>query len=129
MKEKPQELPALEQGLLTAMQAIDNQIAREMQRNPQQREQHGVQKWEPYNTRIERITAFVMNSLGGSEVDLDSVLVLYQTFSKAVQMVIEDLGEDGLGKVRSSYCQTALESVARDCRNGLALLQHTPELT
>jgi len=45
MTKKKPKAPPLEQGLLTAMKAIDNQIAREMQRSPAEREAPGMQKW------------------------------------------------------------------------------------
>jgi hypothetical protein len=106
----------LEQGLLQAMKAIDNQVARAMQRSPAEREIHGVQKWEPYASRVEYLTAFILEELGANDVSLDSVLVLVQAFAKALHFAVDDLGPEGLGAVRSSYCLDAMEKVQRDAQ-------------
>lgn len=111
---KQEKLTPMEQGIITAMKAIDNQIAREMQRSPAELEKHGVQKWEPFMKRIENISALVMNSLGSEDIHLDSLLVMSQAMTKALQLVIEDLGPESLGKMRSSYCQFAMENIAKD---------------
>ena len=104
----------LDDGLIAAMQAIDNQIARAVSsRSPAEREEHGVQKWEPMDTRIENVTVLVMNALGENSIQLDSVLVLAQAMLKSLQLVAEDLGEDGLGKVRSGYCRSAGDKMLR----------------
>jgi len=104
----------LDDGLLAAMQAIDNQISREVSsRSPAERTEHGVQKWEPIDTRIENVTVLVMKALGTSAVQLDSVLVLAQAMLKSLQLVVEDLGEDGLGEVRSGYCRAAGDRMQR----------------
>lgn len=112
----------LEEGLLQAMKALDTQIARAMQRTPAEREVHGVQKWEPYETRVENLTAFVLNELGDNTVSLDSLLVLSQAFTKALRLACDDLGPGGLGAVRSSYCIDALQKIARDASRGLTEL-------
>lgn len=104
----------MEEGLLTAMRAIDNQIARAMQRSPAQRDVHGVQKWEPYATRVEQITAFVLEELGSDSVTLDGLLVLSQAFTKALALAVSDLGGDGLGTTRAAYCLDAVEKIERD---------------
>jgi hypothetical protein len=119
----------LEEGLLRAMRALDMQIAREMQRTPAEEEELGVLKWEPYQKRIENVASFVMNSLGDQEVGLDSLLVLTQALSKSLQFVVADLGADGLGKVRTAYCQQALENISRDAREGSQLLKDARSLT
>lgn len=95
------------------MQAIDNQIAREMQRTPAELEAHGVQKWEPYAKRIELVSAFTLTALGEEQISLDAVLVLTQALAKTLQLVVEDLGTDGLGKVRTSYCVSAADVLSR----------------
>jgi hypothetical protein len=104
----------LEDGLLQAMKAIDNQVARAMQRSPAQRDVHGVQKWEPYATRVEHITAFVLEELGGNTVTFDALLVLGQAFAKALTLAVSDLGREGLGTTRASYCLDAMERIERD---------------
>jgi hypothetical protein len=94
-----------------------------MQRTPSEREVLGVQKWEPYETRVEHITAYILNELGDNTIGLDSLLVLAQAFTKALRLAAEDLGPDGLGMVRSSYCVDAMEKVTRDASRVLAELR------
>ena len=109
----------LEDGLLMALRALDNQIAREMQRTPVERQEHGVQKWEPYNKRVELLVAQILNWMGEELVDLDSVLVLAQAMSKSLHFIASDLGEEGLGDLRSSYCRAAFEAIENDVRRGM----------
>ena len=104
----------MEAGLLQCMQALDNQIAREMQRTPAEREVHGVQKWEPYNTRVERLVGLLLEKVGTDELTLDSVLVLTQALSKTFSILVDDMGEEGLGHVRSLYCIKACEALSFD---------------
>ena len=108
---------ALEESILTAMKALDNQISREMQRSPSQRELHGVQKWQPYQTRIENTCAFILDNFGEEVVGLDSLIVLSQTYVKALKLIAEDLGEDGLGKVRSGYVLEAMRAILHDAQS------------
>jgi hypothetical protein len=112
----------LEEGLLQAMKAVDNQIARAMQRTPAERGTHGVQKWEPYNTRVENVAAFLLEEIGTNEVSLDSLLVFTQGFTKALYLVVSDLGKDGLGSVRASYCLEAMKKVERDAQEVIEVL-------
>ena len=125
MSEKKEQLPKLETGLLTAMQAIDRQVSRELQRTPAEREEHGVQKWEPFQKRIEAIASMMIEKFGDGEVTLDSFVVLAQATTKALSIVAEDLGVDGLGDIRARYCRTSFETIARDMRKGLELLEAT----
>lgn len=113
----------LEEGLFQAMHAIDTQVARAMQRSPEERDTMGVQKWEPYDTRVEHVTAYVLNELGDNSVGLDSVLVLAQAFTKALRLAAEDLGSDGLGALRTAYCVDAMEKVQRDAAKALSELR------
>jgi len=106
----------LEEGMLQAMKAIDNKIARAMQRTPAERELHGVQKWEPYASRVEGLAAFLLQEVGDHNVGLDSILVCAQAFAKALRLLSDDLGEQGLGVVRSAYCIDAMEKIARDAQ-------------
>ena len=122
MTVKRQSAPILEQSLLSAMCAIDNQISREMQRTPEQLDRLGVQKWEPLSKRVELVCAFILESLGHNRIELDSILVLAHAYTRALQLVIEDLGPSGLGQVRSSYCLAILaqiEHAVRTTRNTL----------
>ncbi|MCB0345894.1 MAG: hypothetical protein KDD66_12315 [Bdellovibrionales bacterium] len=116
-KQKEKREP-LEEGLLKALQALDRQIAREMQRTPAEREEFGVQKWQPYQKRIELVCALLLNEFGDGNVSLDGFIVLSQALVKSLQLLIEDLGEEGLGSVRSDYCRWALENIQQDCFRG-----------
>jgi hypothetical protein len=109
-----------EEGLLQAMKAIDNQIARALQRTPAERELQGVQKWEPYESRIEHVTAFLLNQLGDSEIAFDSLIVFAQAFTKALRFAAEDLGTEGLGAMRTEYCRDAMQKIERDAGKALS---------
>jgi len=129
MKEDREKLPVLEESLLEALKALDNQIAREMQRDAKSRDTHGAQKWEPYQTRIERLCSFLLNSLGEQTIDLDGVIVLAQTFSKTLSLVSADLGDEGLGKVRSEYMKNTFDNIERDAESGRRSLSGEPLLS
>jgi hypothetical protein len=120
---KVPKVPPLEDGLLRAMQALDKQVAREMQRTPAERELKGVLKDEPYDKRVENVSSFLLNSLGEEAVTLDSLLILSRSLIKTLYLVVEDLGLEGLGDVRSGYCRTALDSIAQDAHRGLTVLR------
>jgi hypothetical protein len=128
MDEQNQEerLTPLEQGLLQAMKAIDKQIARGMQRTPAEREEKGVVKGEEYSTRIERITTFLLNAFNDGQVELDAFLVLSQALVKSFTLTVEDLGRDGLGEIRSSYCDEATRLMSRDLLRIEAALRTEP---
>lgn len=113
----------LEAGLLTAMQSLDKQITRELQRSPAELEQHGVLKWEPINTRVERVVGLILDYFEERRVELDSSMVLAQAFTKALGLIVQDLGQDGLGKVRGAYCLDTLERVKTDAERALQLLR------
>lgn len=117
-----------EEGLLQAMKAIDNQVARALQRTPAEREALGVQKWEPYESRVEHTAAFILNELGDAAVSLDSILVLSQAFTKALRLAAEELGAEGLGSMRTAYCIDAMEKIDRDAGRALSELR-TERLT
>ena len=119
----------LEMSLLQAMRSLDNQIAREMQRTPAQQEAHGVQKWEPIGKRVEQVTSTIMAHLGERHADLDSLLVLSQSFAKALNLFIEEVGTEGLGKVRTGYCVAAADSIANDAYRALQALKNERSLT
>ena len=120
-KAKPK-VPPLEAGLLQAMKALDNQIARQMQRSPAEREELGVQKWEPIGERIEEVVSLVLEKLGSEEVALDGLLVLSQAMSKALYLLVEELGEEGLGELRGGYCRKACELILRDAERAMEVL-------
>lgn len=124
-----EKLTPLDEGLLRALRAIDNQVAREMQRTPAELEKLGVQKWEPFNKRIENIAAFLIDNISEQNVQLDSLLVLSQALVKVLKIFSEDLGEEGLGKMRSAYMRWALENLSRDGYEGLRALGAEGQLT
>jgi len=111
-----------------ALQAIDNQIAREMQRTPAGEAQHGTLKFQPFESRIERISADLLNWLGENLIELDSLLVLAQASSKALQLVIHDLGKDGLGKVRRAYCEQACQRIRGDAERAIDAITDQPSM-
>lgn len=121
-------LPPLEEGILMAMRAIDNQIAREMQRSPEDLERQGVQKWEPINSRIELVASYVLNLLGEEAIGLDSLLVMAQAMTKSLELVTQDLSTEGLGKVRTGYCVGAFESISASAFKALSSLKGEPEM-
>lgn len=118
----------LEDGLISAMRAIDNQIAREMQRSPEELSVHGVRKDEPINERSEQISAFLLRALGERRIELDSLLVLCTATVKSLQLMAEDLGNEGLGKMRTEYCLSAAERIERDIRELVRQLEQREEM-
>ncbi len=113
-KKTAEKLPPLEDGLLKAMQALDNQLARAIARTPAEREVHGVQKWEPIEERVERVSVFLLDSVGAGQSGVESLVILSQAFSKALVLLCEDLGGDGLGQIRSKYVLHASELLSKD---------------
>lgn len=126
---KKEKLPPLEEGLLRAMQALDNQVSREMQRSPEELEKHGVQKFTPYEKRVELVTSYVLDLLADQVTSLDSLLILSQSMAKALYLFAEELGKDGLGAVRSRYTEVALQNISRDADMGIRGLRTEHELT
>ena len=47
MTKKKEKLDPFVANLISLLKSLDNRIAREMQRTPEQREKQGVQKWKP----------------------------------------------------------------------------------
>ena len=120
---KAEKRPPLEDGLIVAMQALDAQIAREMQRSPAALERHGVQKWEPIAKRVELVTVLVIDAINSQETELTSVLVLAQAFTKAINLLVQDLGQAGLGQVRSSYTLETMKQIVADAERASDLLK------
>ncbi len=120
---KKQKIPPLEHGVITAMRAVDNQVARQMERSPAERDLEGVQKWAPHQQKVEQICALVLEAFGDDEVRFDSVLVTAQAFAKALYLLSEELGEVGLGSVRAGYAREALRNILRDAERGLSGLE------
>lgn len=118
-----QDKGSLEEALVRAMEALDNQVAREMQRDPKAREAHGVQKWEPFSKRIEHIASLSIEAFAEQRVGLDSILILSQSFAKLLKIAVTELGEEGLGELRSNYCLQAFEAIQRDAEEGIASLR------
>ena len=70
----------------------------------------------------------VTEDFGDQEVTLDGVLVFAQAMSKTLLLAVEDLGADGLGRIRSSYCEAAMQNIAQDVSRGLQMLRQGGEL-
>lgn len=112
-QQKPQKEEPMIEGLGQMLQAIERQIAREMQRSPDELERLGVQKWDPFLERIEKIAAAAVEKLGGGQVGLDSLIVASQALATALQLVVEELGREGLGELRTGYCLWASDNLDR----------------
>ena len=123
MSEKLEKGTLLHDGLLTALRALDKQVAREMQRTPAEEELLGVQKWNPYQKRIENIVSYLLELFADRTITLDSLLILSQALSKTLKVLIQDLGREHLGEIRSSYCAVALQTIEKDCTAALDILR------
>lgn len=119
MNKKSKQAP-LEEGLLKALKAIDNQVLRLMQKDIKTRDEHGIKKLHIFDQKVEDISSLLLNALGDKEIDLDSVVVLSQALVKVLSFVVSDLGKDGLGKVRTENSLHALNNIERDLMNALA---------
>lgn len=122
MKKEKNKVLLLESNLLAALHNIDTQIARAMQRTPQELEQYGVQKWDLYTQKIEEVSQIILTVIGENRCQLDGILVLAQALAKSLYLLVEELGEENLGKIRFEYCKVALEKIERDARQGLSEL-------
>ena len=105
---KEQKLPLLDESLIRALELIDSQVARAMERTPEQREKGGVQKWKPLEERVERLSTLILDNFG-DRVQLDSILVLSQAMVKVLGLLCQEMGQDGLVELRSLYIQDALK--------------------
>jgi len=112
--------PPLQHHLLAALKAIDNQIARSMQRDENT---NSVQKWGPIQERIELLTSFLIENAGNQEIQLESLLILGQAVTKTLRLLAEELGQAELGQVRGGYCREAFEKIEDDSRRALASLR------
>jgi hypothetical protein len=91
MKNRDKSVSPLEAALLQCLTALDNQVAREMQRTPAERELHGM-------------------------------IVLAQALSKALSLFVDEMGAEGLGRVRSEYVAHAGDAMAADARRLSAIV-------
>lgn len=128
MSERKNRPPVLESGLLSALSAIDSQIARALNKTQEERDTYGLEKWEIYQSKLEQLTGFLLDCFGDQQVQLDSLLVLSQATAKALSMITEDLGEAGLGNTRSRYCLRAAESLERDALQIVRRIKGDPGL-
>lgn len=106
----------LEEGLLQALRAIDNQILRETQRDALGRESHGVGKDDAIERRVENVSSWFLDTFSDDRVKLEALLVLSRASTKAISLLARDLGSDGLGTMRTRYCLQSLEDLERDVR-------------
>ncbi len=105
--------PLLEESLLSALSAVDKQIARAMERTPSQREVHGVQKWKPLDERVEKLCELLLSEYG-EEYQLDSLLVFARSFVKSLSILCDELGGDSFGEIRSAYIKETLQMLEDD---------------
>ena len=119
---KPQKLPLLDESLIRALELIDSQIARAMERTPAEREVSGVQKWKPFEERIERLSGLLLDNFG-ERVQLDSVVVLSQVMVKVLSILCQEMGSDGLGDVRGQYVQEALKLLEIEIERSIAVFK------
>jgi hypothetical protein len=124
---KVKEAP-LRRGLFELMKSLDAQVARRMQRSPEQREVEGVQKWGPYEVKTEEVAAMVLDAVANNEVQLDSVLILTRCFTKCLKLLVEELGEENLGNLRSAYCLEVFRAIGEDARLGAEMLGSSARL-
>lgn len=108
----------LEAALMRVVQLLDTQVAREMQRTPIEREQRGVQKWEPYRSRGEKVSSLLLEGITEGELQLDGLLILSEAIPRCLRILAEELGEDGLGKIRSSYVKEVFVNLEREIHLG-----------
>lgn len=116
-------LSKLEESLLTSLRSLDSQVARELQRTPEEETKHGVQKWEPITKRVELLSGFLLDRVGDNDINLESILILLQTLSKTLYILTDDLEVSGLGKVRSEYVTDTAKKVEYDCKRIIEMLR------
>jgi len=122
MTAKRKESDLLSESLLRAMQALDTRVVREMQRSPAQREEEGVQKWLPFEKRVEQVAALLLEALGNEEIALDSMIIMTRAYTNALRLFIEELGTEGLGELRSDYCKFTMQRASDEARRALEIL-------
>ena len=113
---------SLQDHVLASLHALDAQIARAMQRTPKEREEHGVEKWKPIQERVEKVTEIVLQGFADERCKLDGILVLSEAMVKSLRMLIEELEKEGLGEVRSHYCEVIFSNIEREVRTVKELL-------
>ena len=106
----------LQEQILASLHALDSQVARAMQRTPKEREEHGVEKWQPFQERVERVTEVILQGFADERCKLDGVLIMAEAYAKGLRMLVEELGMEGLGEVRSRYCGVAFANIEREIR-------------
>ena len=92
----------ISEHLLQLCNAIDQQVARELQRDPVERQEHGVSKQEPYRKRREMLSLSLLEAFSTGAVNIDGMLVVTESLAKTLEVITEELGSEGLGKYRSS---------------------------
>jgi hypothetical protein len=117
--------PPLESGLMQAMTALDKQITREISsRDPQRTQTRGASARPAQEERAEQVTTFVIDLFASHTVRLDSILVLSEALTHSLQLISEELGQEGLGEVRSAYVTTVAKRLEQFSRR---MQQNTAE--
>ena len=105
----------MQDHIVRFMQLLDSQVARDLQRRPEEREQHGAfDKNKPISDRVEILVGHFLEQFGSGDIKLDSLLISAESFTTALRIIVEELGKDGLGKKRSEYVENFLSSAQRD---------------
>ena len=124
---KLEKLPLLDESLIRALELVDSQISRAMQRTPEQREVSGVQKWKPLEERVERLSTLLLDHFG-ERVQLDSILVLSQVLTKVFSILCQELGEEGFGEVRSLYAKDVLNLLEIEIQRAKSVFKEDNDL-
>lgn len=119
--------PILEESLLTALKAVDNQIKRAMERSPSEREVHGVQKWKPIEDRVESVCEIIISEYGENH-DLDSLIVFSRAFVKSLVILCEELGLESFGEIRGAYVKDAIAKIEDELRKLSVILRVNDDL-
>ncbi|NBW39866.1 hypothetical protein EBR25_02565 [bacterium] len=112
----------LEQALSRVLETLDAQVAREMQRTPAEREQRGVLKSEAHKKRSEKVSSHILEGISQGEFGLDGALILAEAIPRCLRILAEELGEDDLGKVRSTYLRELFLELEREAELGQCAL-------
>jgi hypothetical protein len=104
-----------DEALLRALACLQSQLERELQRNPAERDVLGVSKWEPITKRIEDTAGLLLDGFAEERVFIEPLLILSHALVKAINVIVQELGPEGLGKVRTDYILKVFNLVSTEC--------------